>query len=376
MAVDRSLLAQALGKTTSQSYLDASPSQRALLQGQEISKFAMDSSNFGSGQARGVGLAAQLATAGVGAFTQYRAQKDLNEQELASQQQFGKQFPFLADIASTLSPETRQAYTLETIKASLPKAADNQIISGEQGYFAVNKNNPAAQPQPIMGADGQIIKPQKPASTTINVGNDLNKTLTKVDEKVLEKSFEAQAAADEIAPSLNRAKEILTDYKTGAAADLIAGGQKIASAATGGKYQPKSLAQFEELDSISKEIGAQTLKLFGGSDTEKELQVAIRTGILPSDTRESNRNKLERKLAAVEVLQKKPSLQTDWINENGSILRKNNQGQSFSESWRDYQKMAFKERLGQPAQSFPAQSKAPVSGKFTSSNGVSYEVSN
>jgi hypothetical protein len=130
MAVDRSLLAQALGKTTSQSYLDASPSQRALLQGQEISKFAMDSSNFGSGQARGVGLAAQLATAGVGAFTQYRAQKDLNEQELSSQQQFGKQFPHLADIAPTLSADTRQAYTLETIKASL-KTAEPQSSFGK-----------------------------------------------------------------------------------------------------------------------------------------------------------------------------------------------------------------------------------------------------
>jgi len=159
MAVDRRLLAQAL-----------SQGQANLQTGQDISKFAMDSSNFGSGQARGVGLAAQLATAGIGAFTQYRAQKDLNEQELSSQAQFSKQFPHLADIASTLSPETRQAYTLETIKASLPKAADNQIISGEGGYFSVDKNNPNATATPIMGAGGQVIKPQKPSSTTINVG--------------------------------------------------------------------------------------------------------------------------------------------------------------------------------------------------------------
>jgi hypothetical protein len=159
MAVDRSLLAQAL-----------SQGQANLQTGQNISKFAMDSSNFGSGQARGVGLAAQLATAGIGAFTQYRAQKDLNEQELSSQAQFAKQFPHLADIASTLSADTRQAYTLETIKASLPKAADNQIISGEGGYFSVDKNNPNATASPIMGAGGQVIKPQKPSSTTINVG--------------------------------------------------------------------------------------------------------------------------------------------------------------------------------------------------------------
>jgi hypothetical protein len=119
MAVDRSLLAQAL-----------SQGQANLQTGQDISKFAMDSSNFGSGQARGVGLAAQLATAGIGAYTQYRAQKDLNEQELSSQAQFSKQFPHLANIASTLSPETRQAYTLETIKASL-KTAEPQSSFGK-----------------------------------------------------------------------------------------------------------------------------------------------------------------------------------------------------------------------------------------------------
>jgi hypothetical protein len=165
MAVNRQILAQALANATPQG-----ANAQSLQTGQDISKFAMDSSNFGGGQARGIGLAAQLATAGIGAYTQYKAQKDITEQELSSQAQFAKQFPHLADIASTLSPATREAYTLETIKASLPKAAENQIISGEGGYFSVDKNNPSAKAQPIMGADGQIIKPQKPSSTTVNVG--------------------------------------------------------------------------------------------------------------------------------------------------------------------------------------------------------------
>lgn len=130
MAVNRSLLAKALGKTSPSNYLSADSSQRALLEGQDISQFAMNSSNFGSGQARDVGLAAQLATAGIGAYTQYKAQKNLNEKELASQEAFAKQFPHLADIASTLSPETRQAYTLETIKASL-KTAEPQSSFGK-----------------------------------------------------------------------------------------------------------------------------------------------------------------------------------------------------------------------------------------------------
>jgi hypothetical protein len=123
MAVNRSVLAQALGRSARPSnYLSADQNQRQLLAAQDISQFAMNSSNFGSGQARDVGLAAQLATAGIGAYTQYKAQKDINEQELSSQAKFSQQFPHLADIASTLSPETRQAYTLEVIKSSLKSA--------------------------------------------------------------------------------------------------------------------------------------------------------------------------------------------------------------------------------------------------------------
>jgi len=129
MAVDRSLLAQALGKTTAQSFLDSSPNERALLKGNEISKFAMDSSNFGSGQARGVGLAAQLATAGIGAWAQNRARKEIAEKEVASQQSFAQQFPQYADMASQLSPETRQAYIVAKLSADL-KAANPEPLTG------------------------------------------------------------------------------------------------------------------------------------------------------------------------------------------------------------------------------------------------------
>jgi hypothetical protein len=125
VAVNRNILAQALANSTPQG-----ANAQSLKAGQDISEFAMNSANFGSGQARGIGLAAQLATAGVGAYTQYKAQKDIVEQELTSQAQFSKQFPHLADIASTLSPATREAYTLETIKASL-KTAEPQSSFGK-----------------------------------------------------------------------------------------------------------------------------------------------------------------------------------------------------------------------------------------------------
>jgi len=148
MAVDRRILAQ------------------ALTQGQQTSEMALDPSNFGGGRAGNVGLAAQLATAGIGAFTQYRAQKELQEQELSSQQQFSKQFPHLADIASTLSPETRQAYTVEVLKNSLKSAEPMSPVAkltadykagliDEPTYQASLKKETSSGPQTVVNVGEQ-----------------------------------------------------------------------------------------------------------------------------------------------------------------------------------------------------------------------------
>lgn len=148
MAVDRSILAQALA------------------QGQQTSQMALDPSNFGGGRAGNVGLAAQLATAGIGAFTQYRAQKELQEQELASQKVFSQKFPHLADIASTLSPETRQAYTVEVLKNSLKSAEPMSPVAkltadykagliDEPTYQASLKKETSSGPQTVVNVGEQ-----------------------------------------------------------------------------------------------------------------------------------------------------------------------------------------------------------------------------
>lgn len=158
MATDRKLLTQAL--------IAASPQER-LLQGQQTSNLAMNSGNFGGGQARGIGLAAQLATAGIGAFSQYKARQEMAEIETATRESFKQSNPQFADIADTLSADTINKFNAEKLAASL-KAPETQILSGEGGYFSVDKNTLKATP--VMSANGQVIKPQKPASTTINVG--------------------------------------------------------------------------------------------------------------------------------------------------------------------------------------------------------------
>jgi hypothetical protein len=58
-------------------------------------------------------LAAQLATAGIGAFAQNKARKQLATQELASQEDFTRANPEFGNIASQLSPEARENVTLK-----------------------------------------------------------------------------------------------------------------------------------------------------------------------------------------------------------------------------------------------------------------------
>lgn len=82
--------------------------KQALTQAQEISKRAETGQDFDPRGGWGV-LGAQLATAGIGAYAQNKAKRQLAEVEKQSQDAFAAQFPQFAGLASQLTPETRQA---------------------------------------------------------------------------------------------------------------------------------------------------------------------------------------------------------------------------------------------------------------------------
>lgn len=320
MAVDRKLLEQ------------------ELMQGQEITNRAIAGQGF---DPRGGWAVAglQALTAGIGAFAQNRVKKALAEDLQNRTSAFEGKFPQFAGL--NLSPETQEAITLKAVESQF-KMPEVQSSLGKLGvdyraglidedtYRAALRKETSFAPQ-----------------TVVNVGNDLNKTMTKVDEKVLEKSFDAQVSADEIAPTLIRGKELLNKIKTSPALPYIEGAKSMASAASFGKYQPESLANFQELESISKELGARTLQLFGGSDTDKELKVAIETNIQPGKLDQANRNIVDRKLKAIEILKEKPNQQIQWINDNGSILKRNQYGETFNDFWKNYQRTNFSNKSTQ-----------------------------
>lgn len=82
--------------------------RQALEQAQNISRSAESGKGFDPRGGIGV-LAAQLGTAGIGAFAQNRARKKIAEEEKASQEAFATQFPQFAGLSGQLTPETRQA---------------------------------------------------------------------------------------------------------------------------------------------------------------------------------------------------------------------------------------------------------------------------
>ena len=159
MAVDRKLLEQ------------------ALQQGQDLTNRAIRGEGFDAKGGWGV-AAAQIATAGIGAWAQNRAKKDLAEQETASQNAFAQQFPQYATLASQLSPETRQAYAVESFKNQL-KASDpleQAKLQKEQLGLASEKLNQqkiiAETNKLNKESSGKFIDPEKLFNNTSKLRGD------------------------------------------------------------------------------------------------------------------------------------------------------------------------------------------------------------
>ena len=126
--------------------------------GEQISKMAMDSNNFGSGYAGGWGALAQGLTAGIGAWTQKKEQ----DKETMARQAFAEQFPEHASLASQLSPESREAISAKILMASLGSAADTEKPSNVREWEYFSGLEPSQQKQYLnlrrnIAGEGSVI---------------------------------------------------------------------------------------------------------------------------------------------------------------------------------------------------------------------------
>lgn len=93
--------------------------KQALADAQGIQKLSVNSDNFGGGRAGVAGLAAQLATAGIGAYARKQNQDKLDQQDAVATQAFAAQYPQYANLAKLLSPESKEALSVEAMKNSI-----------------------------------------------------------------------------------------------------------------------------------------------------------------------------------------------------------------------------------------------------------------
>ena len=164
------------------------------------------------------------------------------------------------------------------------------------------------------------------------------------DNRRIDKSQTAADTAAQAETKLTRMQEILGRYRTGLDAKVIGNVEKFADTiGITNEDRKQRVADYEELTALSKELGAETLQLFGGSDTEKELQIAIATNPNEDNTIRSNINIVNRKLRAAQIIQARPEFETQWVNEHGSLKALNGAGETFGKAWRSFQKDTFKE---------------------------------
>lgn len=125
--------------------------KRQLARASQIQDLSLNQNVF-RGEAGYGGLAAQLATAGIGAWAKNKAEKALAAQELESQQAFAKLNPDLANFASQLGPEARENISLKRALLqtenlySQPQQRAKTIKETERGLFAIDPVTAEATP--------------------------------------------------------------------------------------------------------------------------------------------------------------------------------------------------------------------------------------
>lgn len=97
----------------------------------------------------------------------------------------------------------------------------------------------------------------------------------------------------------------------------------------------------ENFDTLSRQLGVEGLRLFGGSDTERELLVSLSIQPNSKYAPEINRAILKRKQLAYDILSVKGDVMNRWVEENGSLQARNKEGIGFNKAWHDYQKQAY-----------------------------------
>lgn len=257
----------------------------------------------------------------------------------------------------------RNIAAMDSLDKALDRASNEKIARIKQSPLELLKGvdaegNPAylrdtgSALEPVPGGspmpdkkNGFSMTTNPDGTTSISYGPGAStgaqtKALESTDAKLIQKASEQSSDSASSEQMLRRARELIDsgEINTG----VFGQAKKLFWQVADEFNFDSSAADYEEFESISKNLGAEALKLFGGSDTERELITAIETGPALNKTEKANRSIIDRKLQAIDILQRKPDFQNAWIQRNGSLSKPDQEtGEQVWEAWRRYQKEEF-----------------------------------
>ena len=177
------------------------------------------------------------------------------------------------------------------------------------------------------------------------------------DGKTLAAISTEASAAGKIAATLRAAQPAIEQGFTGpafGAQRMVAGVASVvpfyqrASSFLGGEDRiANNINVYDRIDQASKISGIEALKGIGGSDTERELQTAIQTGVSPDLLPEENKRRMRSQIRAAEILGDKEEMAAQYLQTYGTLAPQSlPQGTpSFQSVWRKYQRQQWNEHL-------------------------------
>ena len=257
--------------------------QQALQQAGQIQQGAASGQGFDPRGGYGVALA-QIATAGIGAFAQNRARKQLAELEAKEQQQFAQAFPQFASIAPQTTAETRQAAIQAQLAGQIgsqfkaPDAPKFQIKETSKGFVRID---PASgQVIPLTSGTGESLQPFSQPTTNITVGGEqppfrkeLEKKLgTDVAERISKIRTDADNAVG-ILSNLDTIEESLKNIKTTGPLDAPKIFINNLGAQLGLDIDLDETASLEKINAAAKQLSVPLVKQLGVNPTDRDAKI-------------------------------------------------------------------------------------------------------
>jgi hypothetical protein len=164
--------------------------------------------------------------------------------------------------------------------------------------------------------------------------------ISNVDARSIDKSMTNSSNANSAMLLLDQAEALYGKYQSGRDEPISGPAARWASIGIDDKQHAEN---FEIGNQISKDLGVIKLGLIGGSDTERELQVAIDTSPSPDKLPSTNKKIIDNQRLAIQILQAEPDFKTEWVAKNGSLSKLDaDTKEPYGKAWRRYQKENFK----------------------------------